>query len=138
MSKDNLHIAIVDDEIEIHELFKINFKKEIRAQDYTFYYFKNGKDCNDFLETLDENTIRDIVILSDINMPVMDGLELLEHVKERHPKTELYIVTAYDNEEFKNKALRLGSAGFLPKPVDFDHLKSFFKSLANKRGLNLS
>jgi CheY-like chemotaxis protein len=70
-----------------------------------------------------------IVILSDINMPGMDGLELLQQVKRRRPDLPVIMVTAYGDDERRRRAAEFGAAQFITKPVDFDHLKAQLQSL---------
>ena len=70
-----------------------------------------------------------IVILSDVNMPGMDGLELLGEIKRRWPKLPVIMVTAYDDNGRRRRASELGARGFLTKPVDFDYLKAQLQGL---------
>jgi CheY-like chemotaxis protein len=71
-----------------------------------------------------------IVILSDINMPGMDGLTLLGEIKQRFPDVPVMMVTAYGDDERRRRASELGAAEFLPKPVDFDQLKAQLRQLS--------
>jgi two-component system, response regulator, stage 0 sporulation protein F len=74
------------------------------------------------------------VILSDINMPGMDGLTLLDEIKRRRPDLPVMMVTAYGDDERRRRASELGAAEFVTKPVDFDHLKSQIRELSTGAG----
>ncbi len=120
-----VRIAIVDDEVEVFNLFKLKFKKQIRNNDYTFHFFENGKDCYDFIHGHDE--IQIIIVFTDINMPVMDGLTLLELLKKNHPDIDVYLVSAYDYAPYKEKASESGTSGFIAKPFNFDEIQKFIE-----------
>lgn len=115
-------ILIVDDEPDTHLLYKLKFKRLLKQVD--FVSFLRAKDCLDYLNT--NNSPVDLII-SDINMPEMDGFEFLKRTKALYPQMPLYIVSAYNNPEYKNKSYRLGAQRFLEKPVDFKLMNTFFK-----------
>lgn len=111
-----IHIVIVDDEADTHLLYKLKFKKLFsQLGEMNLVSFLNGKDC---LSYLDQGQHPDI-ILSDINMPEMDGFELLKQLRADHPEIPVYMVSAYESPEFRTKADKLGALRFLSKPVDF-------------------
>jgi CheY-like chemotaxis protein len=113
-------ILIVDDEPDIAELFRQRFRREVRQGQYVLHFADSGEDA---LRRLAEIRPELIVILSDINMPGMDGLELLREVRRLRPELPVLMVTAYGDDERKRRADELGAADFLTKPVDFDRLK---------------
>lgn len=117
----SVSILIVDDEPDIAELFRQRFRREVRQGLYVLHFAPSGETA---LELLADG-IRPglIVILSDINMPDMDGLTLLREIKQRWPELPVMMVTAYGDEERRRQAGERGAAEFITKPVDFDSLK---------------
>ena len=117
-----MKILVVDDEKDVKDLFLQRFRKEIRNRELTFMFAFSGEEA---LQTLDAMEQETILILSDINMPGMSGLELLEKIKRHYlkPPPVVMMVTAYGDEENYNTAKRLGADDFLTKPVDFKVLK---------------
>lgn len=117
-----MKILVVDDERDVQALFQQRFRKEIKNGDMYFDYAFSGEEALSYLK---QNQKEAVLILSDINMPGMSGLELLEQIKQefRKPEPIVIIITAYgDDENYKN-AKRLGADDFLTKPVDFKTLK---------------
>ena len=121
MSKYSL--LVVDDEDGVHKIFKAIFRKEVKKNILDIYYFFNGKECLDFLEN-EEHQKKVFLILSDINMPVMDGFALLEIVKKKFPVIEIYMITAYESKDYINRIEQLGADKFFAKPLDFKKLKN--------------
>ena len=113
-------ILIVDDEPDIADLFRQRFRREVRQGQYVLHFADSGEEA---LRRLAEIHPELIVILSDINMPGMDGLELLREVRRLRPELPVLMVTAYGDDERRRRADELGAAAFLSKPVDFDQLK---------------
>jgi CheY-like chemotaxis protein len=113
-------ILIVDDEPDIADLFRQRFRREVRQGQYVLHFADSGEGA---LRRLAEIRPELIVILSDINMPGMDGLELLRKVRGLRPELPVLMVTAYGDDERRHRADELGAAAFLTKPVDFDQLK---------------
>jgi CheY-like chemotaxis protein len=101
-------------------LFRQRFRREARQGTYVLHFAASGEEALDQLA--DEIEPQLIVILSDINMPGMDGLELLREVKQRRPDLPVMMVTAYGDDERRRRAARIGAFEFVTKPVDFDHL----------------
>lgn len=126
-----INIAIVDDETEVFDLFKIRFKKDVRAGRFNFHFFEHGKQCYDFLK--DHSEIKIIVVFSDINMPVMDGFSLLELIKKDFPGIDVFLVSAYD---FKDKALQAGANGYISKPFDFKNITKFIENVVDEHFKN--
>jgi CheY-like chemotaxis protein len=124
----SVSILVVDDEPDVADLFRQRFRREARDGTYVMHFANSGEAALQQLTDGIEPTL--IMILSDINMPRMDGLQLLRHVKEQRPDIPVMMVTAYGDDERRRKASELGAAEFLPKPVDFDRLKAQLRRLS--------
>ncbi len=111
-------ILVVDDETDLEVLIKQKFRKKIREQEYEFLFAINGKDA---LLKVSENPDLDIV-LSDINMPEMDGLTLLSELSNKKPLLKSVIVSAYGDMENIRTAMNRGAFDFITKPINFDDL----------------
>src|SRR3954449_732139 len=121
-------ILVVDDEPDVTELFRQRFRRETRQGTYVMHFAASGTEALDRLSQAIEPTL--ITVLSDINMPGMDGLELLAEIKERFPSLPVMMVTAYGDNERRRRDTEQGAAYFIPKPVHFDHLKAQFRQLS--------
>lgn len=123
-----MKILVVDDERDIQTLFEQRFRKEIREKTVEFVFKFSGEEALDFLRdhALEQEAI---LILSDINMPGMSGLELLENIKKKYhkPPPVVMMITAYGDGENFRIAQELGADDFLTKPVDFTLLKEKLK-----------
>jgi CheY-like chemotaxis protein len=117
----SVSILVVDDEPDIGELFRQRFRRELRSGDYVLHFAISGRDALALVTDGVEPTL--LVLLSDINMPEMDGLQLLREVKRRRPDLPVIMITAYDDLERRRTADALGAVDFLNKPIDFDQLK---------------
>ena len=125
-------ILIVDDEPDVAELFRQRFRREVRQGTYVLHFAGSGEEA---LAKLNDGFRPElIVILSDINMPGMDGLELLREVKKRRPELPVMMVTAYGDEERRRHAVEWGAFEFVTKPVDFDLLKTQLSQLPMAAG----
>jgi CheY-like chemotaxis protein len=120
-------ILVVDDEPDIAEMFRQRFRREARQGTYVLHFAASGEEALARLA----NRVRPelIVILSDINMPGMDGLTLLREIKTRRPELPVMMVTAYGDDERRRQAEEFGALQFLNKPVDFDFLKQQLRQL---------
>ena len=123
-------ILIVDDEPDIADLFRQRFRREVRQGRYVLHFAASGEEG---LRRVAELGRELIVILSDINMPGMDGLTLLREIKQRRPELPVLMVTAFGDDARMRKAEQLGAAAFLPKPIDFERLKDRLAELVPPR-----
>lgn len=117
-----MKILVVDDEQDVQLLFKQRFRKEIRNNEIDFVFAFSGEEALEKLNKIDHDSV---LILSDINMPGMSGLELLEHIKKnfKNPPPMVMMITAYGDQENFDTAKKLGADDFLTKPLDFKLLK---------------
>jgi CheY-like chemotaxis protein len=123
----SVSILVVDDELDVAELFRQRFRRETRQGIYVLHYAASGPEALDRLAGEIEPTL--VAVLSDINMPEMDGLQLLGEIKQRFPDLPVMMVTAYGDDERRRQAAEYGAADFLTKPVDFDQLKERLRQL---------
>jgi two-component system, chemotaxis family, chemotaxis protein CheY len=123
-----MKILVVDDEKDVQILFEQRFRKEIKSQEMHFVFAYSGEEALLYLNGHDHEAV---LILSDINMPGMSGLELLKHIKQKynHPPPVVMMITAYGDAENYNTAMQLGADDFLTKPVDFISLKEKLKAI---------
>ena len=123
-----MKILVVDDEKDVQVLFEQRFRKEMRNGEMQFAFAFSGEEALKYLKELDHEAV---LILSDINMPGMSGLELLRHIKEKHnePPPVVMMITAYGDADNYNSAMKLGADDFLTKPVDFSSLKEKLKAI---------
>jgi len=120
-----MKVLVVDDERDIKLLFEQQFKRELRSGDIEFQFVYSGEEA---LQGLKEFGTRGIVlILSDINMPGMNGLILLKMLKENYPQLKVFMVTAYGDEKNYQAAKEYGADHFLTKPIDFAQLKKLME-----------
>jgi len=120
-------ILVVDDEPDVAEMFRQRFRREARQGTYVLHFAASGEEALDKLA--DGVRPELIVILSDINMPGMDGLSLLREIKTRRPDLPVMMVTAYGDDERRWQAEAAGALQFLSKPVDFELLKEELRRL---------
>ena len=116
-------ILVVDDEHDVQQLFEQRFRREIRSGALHFTFAFSGEEALAFMQ---DHHSEVVLILSDINMPGMSGLELLRHVRQDFPAPPpptVFMVTAYGDQETREQALRLGANDLISKPVDFTVLK---------------
>ena len=123
-----MKILVVDDERDVQMLFEQRFRKEVRNGQMNFIFAFSGEEA---LAYLNQHEHEAVLILSDINMPGMSGLELLGHIKQKYikPPPVVMMITAYGDAENFNSAKRLGADDFLTKPLDFILLKEKLKTV---------
>jgi CheY-like chemotaxis protein len=113
----SLLILVVDDEPDVEVLFRQQFRRDLRAGRFVMEFAASGRAA---LQRIgDAEGVSLILILSDINMPGMNGLELLPKAKALRPDVPVIMITAYGDEETKRKALDGGAEALLTKPIDF-------------------
>jgi signal transduction histidine kinase/AraC-like DNA-binding protein len=123
-----IKVLVVDDEVYMEKLIKMRFRREISKKEYVFQYALNGQDA---LHWLQENKEIDIV-LCDINMPVMDGLALLDHLAQHPSPLKVIMVTAYGNMNNIRAAMNRGAFDFINKPIDIPDLKTTIDKAAKE------
>jgi len=124
----SVSILVVDDEPDVADLFRQGFRRETRQGTYVMHFAASGGEALDRLAEQIQPAL--VAVLSDINMPGMDGLQLLlGEIKERFPDLPVMMVTAYGDDERRRHACGLGAFDFITKPVDFDHLKTQLRHL---------
>ncbi len=123
-----MKILVVDDEKDVQVLFEQRFRKEMRNGEMEFAFAFSGEEALQYLSTHEQEAV---LILSDINMPGMSGLELLRKIKQDYhePPPVVMMITAYGDAENYNQATQLGADDFLTKPVDFNVLKEKLKAI---------
>jgi CheY-like chemotaxis protein len=123
-----MKILVVDDEQDIKTLFQQSFRREIRAGLFEFSFKYSGEEALEFLKEHDHEAI---LILSDINMPGMSGLELLRRIRlnDPTPPPVVMMITAYGDKENHDQAMELGADDFLNKPIDFNALREKLTTL---------
>src|SRR5215469_912575 len=125
----SVSILVVDDELDVAELFRQRFRRETRQGMYVLHYATSGAEALDRLAGEIEPTL--LAVLSAINMPEIDGLQLLGEIKQRFPDLPVMMVTAYGDDERRRLAGECGAAEFITKPVDFDLLKTQLRDLSD-------
>ena len=121
-----MRVLVVDDERDVAVLFRQMFRREIRRGEIELVFAFSGAEALDYLNAHRADIV---LVLSDINMPGMNGLELLRRIKETPPPLPVCMMTAYGNEEYRQQAEAIGSDGYLSKPVDFEALKQRIRVL---------
>ncbi|CBW25635.1 putative regulatory protein [Halobacteriovorax marinus SJ] len=116
-----INILAVDDEDDVAALYKVFFKKEQKKELVKLHCVKSGKECIDFLNSSEGEDVH--IVLCDINMPEMDGFEVLTRIRQTMESVKVFMISAYDNDEYLEKAISLGSERYFTKPVDFNLLK---------------
>jgi CheY-like chemotaxis protein len=124
-----MRILVVDDEKDIELLFRQKFRKEVRNKSLELVFAFSGQEALEMLEK--SNPPKVIYIFSDINMPGMTGLELLDQVKEKFPHIKISMISAYGDKDNYEKAIESGAKEFFTKPIDFDSLRAEIRDLIN-------
>ena len=113
------YILVVDDEPDVENLFRQQFRRDIRSGRFTMEFAASAPEALECAKSIADP----MLILSDINMPGMSGLEMLPKVKAARPNVPVIMITAYGDDATKQKAAELGASGLLTKPIDFGMLR---------------
>jgi DNA-binding NtrC family response regulator len=116
-----VRVLVVDDEPDVEALFRQQFRREVRQGQYLLDFALSGEAALDKLDGCIGEQI--ILLVSDINMPGMNGLDLIPKVKSRRPDLPVFMISAYGDPERVQTAMERGASKFLTKPVDFPQLK---------------
>jgi CheY-like chemotaxis protein len=115
------YILVVDDEPDVEHLFRQQFRRDIRSGRFVMEFAASAPQALERVKAIADPML--ILILSDINMPGMSGLEMLPKVKAARPNVPVIMITAYNDDATRKKAAELGAAGLLTKPIDFGLLR---------------
>jgi CheY-like chemotaxis protein len=118
----NLMILVVDDEPDVEQLFRQQFRRDLRAGRFAMEFAQSAAIALERITEAKDQSL--ILILSDINMPGMSGLDLLPKAKAVRPDVPIIMITAYGDPETKRQALARGAEALLTKPIDFGTLRS--------------
>jgi CheY-like chemotaxis protein len=114
-------VLVVDDEPDVEALFRQQFRKDLRAQRFMMDFANSAAEALSRIASTIEQSL--ILILSDINMPGMTGIEMLPKVREMRPDVPVIMITAYGDPDTRRKAIESGATGLLTKPIDFTLLR---------------
>ena len=117
----SVYILVVDDEPDVETLFRQQFRRELRAGRFQMEFASSGPDALKRAAEVRDPSL--ILILSDINMPGMSGLDMLPKVRAAHPDVPVIMITAYGDAETRRRAIERGAVGLLTKPIDFALLR---------------
>ncbi len=122
-----MKILIVDDERDVEMLFRQKFRKETKNENLELIFAFSGSEALEVLGATNAPNV--IYVFSDINMPGMTGIELLEHIKNRYPEIKVSMISAYGDSENHEKAMSSGAKEFFTKPIDFISLKKEIREI---------
>jgi DNA-binding NtrC family response regulator len=121
-----IHMALVDDEPDVEKIYRTFLRKEIANDILKLLFFTEGESVLEYLKT-DGHECQILILVSDINMPGMSGLTLVELVHNEYPHIDLYLSSAYDYSNSKEEMEKSNVRGYLEKPVDFARVKQIIK-----------
>jgi len=113
----SVYILVVDDEPDVEALFRQQFRRDLKAERFKMEFAPSARDALLRAAEIKEPSL--VLILSDINMPGMSGLEMLPRVRAERPEVPVIMITAYGDAETRRKAIERGAVGLLTKPIDF-------------------
>ena len=120
-------VLLIDDEPDAGELFRQNFRRQIRNGEFELVFVQSGEEALDYLG--EDETPNAALVLSDIRMPGISGIDILENIKPRWPKMPIFMVSATAGQDIENTVRDLGADGFYTKPIDFKTLGQKMSSL---------
>ena len=115
------YVLVVDDEPDVEHLFRQQFRRDLRTGRFMMEFATSAPEALERAKSIADPSL--VLILSDINMPGMTGLEMLPKIKAARPNVPVIMITAYGDEATRKKAAELGAAGLLTKPIDFCSLR---------------
>ena len=115
------YIVVVDDEPDVESMFRQQFRRDLRSGRFVMEFALSAHAALEQVRAIPDPSL--ILILSDINMPGMTGLDMLPKVKAERPNVPVIMITAYGDDATRKRAAELGAAGLLPKPIDFTALR---------------
>lgn len=125
-----MKFLVVDDEKDVEMLFRQKFRKEIKRKEIEMQFAFSGREA---LEILEAAELPDVIyVFSDINMPGMSGLDLLDTIREKYPNIKVCMISAYGDSENVERAINSGARGFFTKPIDFKSLKKEISEMIGK------
>lgn len=116
-----MKLLVVDDENDVQLLFQQKFRREIKSGEVEIHFALNGASALEMIESLEDHS--KYLVLTDINMPKMNGIDLLKEIKGRYPSIKVYMITAYGDEENYKITKELGAEDYFTKPLQFDLLR---------------
>lgn len=126
-----MKFLVVDDEKDVELLFLQKFRKEIRSGELELVFAFSGQQALEIIGSAEPPDV--VYVFSDINMPGMTGLELLEIVKQKYSNIHVSMISAYGDSENQKKAMESGAKEFFTKPIDFDTLRLEIQALISKQ-----
>lgn len=126
-------LMVVDDEPDVAKLFQRRFRQELRDGKYVMHFARSGEEALQLLDTGVEPQV--MLILSDINMPGMSGIDLVKETKSRWPSLPVAMITAYGDPENRRQAREAGAVHILTKPIDFHDLKLKIEEMVRDPGI---
>ncbi len=125
-----MKFLVVDDEKDVEMLFRQKFRKEIRSGDLEFQFAFSGNEAMSILNSVDPPDV--VYVFSDINMPGMTGIELLNKIKSNFPEIMVSMISAYGDEKNYKRAIESGAKEFFTKPIDFNSLKEEIHEMVSR------
>lgn len=126
-----MKLLVVDDEKDVEMLFRQRFRKEVRSGLIELEFAFSGQEALELLQSKEPPDV--VYIFSDINMPGMSGLELLDKVKSQFPQIQVSMISAYGDNENYEKAINSGAKEFFTKPIDFSSLREEIQQLLEEK-----
>lgn len=126
-----MKFLVVDDEKDVEMLFRQKFRKELRGGLIELVFAFSGKEALEILQS--KNPPEVVYVFSDINMPGMTGLELLEKIKAEYPQIYVSMISAYGDDENYKRAVNSGAKAFFTKPIDFKNLRDEILTMTEKK-----
>lgn len=127
----NVLVLVVDDEPDVEVLFKRQFRRDLRSGRFLMSFASDALSALDIILAASDQEI--ILMLTDVNMPGMGGFDLLERARKLRPDLPVVLITAYDDDPTRERALAGGAEGLIPKPIDFSVLRAEIDSRLRAR-----